>query len=94
MKKCLSLGENFGSAGFVFLLFLFFTSCSVFSPKILDHQNKTIHWSGLEWYVKESNEPQGPGPNHFSSDQESVWVDENGFLHLRIRKQGEKWLCS
>jgi hypothetical protein len=32
-----------------------------------------------------------PGPNHFSDSHGSVWVDEQGALHLKIRKINGVW---
>ncbi|NTW24422.1 MAG: T9SS type A sorting domain-containing protein [Lentimicrobium sp.] len=52
----------------------------------------TIQFSGLTWVVKSGN--GGPGPNLWSDKQESVWVDSDGILHLKIRKEGNNWLCS
>lgn len=52
----------------------------------------TIQFSGLTWLVKSGN--GGPGPNYWSDSEESVWVDNEGMLHLKIRKQGNNWLCS
>lgn len=52
----------------------------------------TLEFSGLTWIVKSGF--GGPGPNHWSDSHESVWVDQNGYLHLKIRKEGDNWLCS
>lgn len=57
---------------------------------------RNIEWSGYTWWVRNSNgNPQGPGPNIFSDSPENVFVDENGDLHLKIRKGADnKWLAS
>jgi hypothetical protein len=53
----------------------------------------TIQFSGYTWYVKNSGgEKQGPGPNYWSEN--SVWVDANGYLHLKISKVKGKWQCA
>lgn len=52
---------------------------------------RIISFAGREWKVKRSDCPVGPGPNYFSDSEESVWVDENGFLHLTIENQDGKW---
>lgn len=59
-------------------------------------QAKVISWSGYDWWVRTSGgDPQGPGPNIFSNSQESVFVDTNGDLHLKIRQGNDgKWLAS
>jgi len=52
----------------------------------------TIEFSGCTWFVK--SDFWGPGPNLWSDSQESVWVDEKGRLHLKIRKINGKWHCA
>jgi hypothetical protein len=51
-----------------------------------------IKFSGYEWSVKTTKGSVGPGPNVFGSN--SVWVDEQGRLHLAIRKEGGRWVCA
>lgn len=48
----------------------------------------TIQFSGYTWEVK-SGDGLGPGPNNWSAS--NVWVDANGYLHLKITKVGDKW---
>lgn len=53
----------------------------------------TIQWSGYTWNVR--NGPQQlstPGPNYWSSS--NVWIDQNGWLHLRISKVDGQWCCA
>ncbi len=52
---------------------------------------RMIRWAGIDWYVKAADSPVGPGPNRFSDDEDSVWVDSNGNLHLKIVKDGANW---
>lgn len=55
----------------------------------------TINFSGYTWLVKNSVSTRiGPGPNFWTRN--NVWVDSNGWLHLRISKNatGKKWLCA
>ena len=52
----------------------------------------TIAFAGINWNIKSGN--YGPGPNNWSDSPSSVWIDENGYLHLKIRKVGNKWLCA
>lgn len=56
--------------------------------------DKRIWFSGYEWVVKSSVPKVGPGPNYFSNRVENVWVDENGYLHLKITYQDKKWYCA
>ena len=52
---------------------------------------KTLSFSGYDWVVK-SGDHLGPGPN--SWDDSNAWVDENGDLHLALRKRDGRWYCS
>ncbi len=56
---------------------------------------QTIQFSGLTWNVKHSPSIRiGPGPNRW--DKNDVWVDANGYLHLKIRRDSltNKWFCA
>jgi hypothetical protein len=56
---------------------------------------RTISFSGIPWTVKESGgEAWGPGPNVFSSDPETVFVDAAGRLHLRITQKDGVFRCA
>lgn len=50
-----------------------------------------IDFSGLEWTVKESTTPVGPGPNLFSAH--NITVDAQG-LHLAIGRSRTAWTCA
>ena len=52
---------------------------------------KTIYFAGYNWMVK-SGDNIGPGPN--SWDENNVWVDQNGYLHLALTNRGGQWYCS
>ncbi|WP_163707569.1 glycoside hydrolase family 16 protein [Mangrovibacterium lignilyticum] len=71
--------------GYTVLLALLMSSLSSFAQR-------TIQFAGIEWYVKDGF--AGPGPNYWSDSSKSVWVDSNGFLHLKIRKIRGEWHCS
>ena len=53
---------------------------------------RTITFAGLEWNVKSGK--AGPRNNNWLDDPQSVWVDKNGWLHLKIRKIGGTWYSS
>ncbi|HRX84861.1 MAG TPA: hypothetical protein P5572_07575 [Phycisphaerae bacterium] len=53
---------------------------------------RTIQFAGINWTVK--NGVGGPGPNNWSDSTQSVWVDAQGRLHLKIRQSGGVWYCS
>jgi hypothetical protein len=55
----------------------------------------TISFSGYTWEVR-NQDISGPGPNYWSNSSSNVWVDGEGHLHLKIRKDPAtgRWLCS
>jgi hypothetical protein len=61
------------------------------NTSVIRRQTRTLLFSGYTWTVKYSDTPVGPGPNYFSDDPADVWVDEQGFLHLRIANRNGRW---
>ncbi|QJX80968.1 glycoside hydrolase family 16 protein [Priestia megaterium] len=59
-----------------------------------DTDERTINFSGYEWTVRNSLSLQGPGPNYFSGNDDSVWVDDAGRLHMKIKNIDGKWYGS
>lgn len=58
-----------------------------------NHPN-TITFSGYTWKIRNSpNETSTPGPNYWSNSTENVWIDNNGYLHLKITNRDGKWFC-
>lgn len=55
---------------------------------------RKVEFSGYIWNVKASETRAGPGPNYFSDEEEDVWVDEEGRLHLRIVQRNGRWYCT
>ena len=55
---------------------------------------RIISFSGYNWSVKTSHGKVGPGPNYFSDSTNSVWVDAQGRLHMKILKDRNRWNCS
>ena len=53
---------------------------------------KTIHFSGYDWVVRGAGSDRGGEPNNY--DLENVWLDENGFMHLRTANRNGKWSCA
>jgi len=53
---------------------------------------RTIEFAGYTWNVRSVY--GGPGPNYWSDSHESVWLDDNGYLHLKIRKINQTWHCA
>lgn len=54
--------------------------------------SKTIQFSGYDWKVRTATSGRGGKINYF--DPTNAWTDEHGYLHLRVTKSGDKWLCS
>lgn len=52
----------------------------------------TIPFSGRSWRVETGL--AGPGSNLWWNSIRSVWVDQDGNLHLRLRKIGNQWYCA
>jgi len=61
-------------------------------PKTMKTEN--LHFSGYDWWIKSSQTPVGPGPNHFSGSSNNVWLDETGQLHMKITNRDDKWYCA
>lgn len=58
---------------------------------LISRAEKTLTFSGYEWTVK--NAPiMGPGPNAW--DENNVWLDDAGRLHLKISQRDGKWQCA
>ena len=58
----------------------------------VDTSERHIQFAGYDWIVRSTGGgAQGPGPNHFSSSEQNVWVDHLGRLHLRITKVNGVW---
>jgi len=57
-------------------------------------QNTVLKFSDLDWSIKRSEAPVGPGPNLFGVAPRGAFVDEKGRLHLRIQKTAKGWDCS
>lgn len=66
-----------------------------FSPLITAQQNKplrTVHFAGLDWYVRSG---QGnPDDNAWQDSSKSVWVDNMNRLHLKLREINGKWYAA
>ena len=53
---------------------------------------RTLEFAAMTWQVHRGF--GGPGPNRFDDSNDSVWVDEIGRLHMKIRKVGDAWFSS
>jgi hypothetical protein len=50
--------------------------------------SRRLSFSGHEWDVRETPSDRG-GSNDF--DPANVWTDDKGLLHLKLRRQGDRW---
>ncbi len=55
---------------------------------------RTIQFSGYTWYVENTVQRAQPGPNYWSNSPQNVWLDANGYLHLKITYSNGKWNCA
>ncbi len=53
-------------------------------------ESKTIRFSGYDWAVRSGH--GGPGPNDW--DENNVWVDLSGFLHMKLTSRGTGCFCA
>ena len=58
--------------------------------------DRVISFSGINWTVRNETGTSGPGPNYWSNSSSSVWVDANGWLHFKLRKDAATghWLAA
>jgi hypothetical protein len=52
---------------------------------------REINFSGRSWMVSSGRIDEPSSSNLFSADARSVWVDNRGRLHLRLRHVGAVW---
>lgn len=53
-------------------------------------KSKYIVFAGYEWEVKEGR--YHPGKNDWLAN--NVWVDKQGYLHLKVSRVGNRWYCA
>lgn len=53
---------------------------------------KTLHFSGYDWAVRTAGSDRGGEPNNY--DPANAWVDDKGFLHLRMADVNGTWSCA
>jgi uncharacterized protein (TIGR03437 family) len=56
-----------------------------------DPNRRSIDFSGERFFVKRAVEPVGPGPNRFSDSEQSVFLDSQGYLHLKLLRINGEW---
>lgn len=60
-------------------------------PRTGPHEARLLDFAGRTWSVREAGQRVSPGPNRFSDRPESVWVDGQGALHLRVVERDGSW---
>lgn len=88
----------------LFVSVLFFISDRNFALAQSERERKAgksermISFSGYDWIVKSSSGSIsgtiGPGNNYYSDSKKNVWVDKNGWLHLKISHRNGRWYCA
>jgi hypothetical protein len=64
-------------------------------PIVKEEPQDGLLFSGLKWEVKSGGDSKlGPGPNYFSDSTSNVFVDNQGYLHLKITLDNGKWNCA
>jgi hypothetical protein len=54
--------------------------------------SKTIHFSGYDWMVRAAGSDRGGEPNAY--DPANAWIDQKGYLHLRMQIRDGRWSCA
>lgn len=78
-----------------FFILLSLAACKQSDPEdVLGRNGDVVYFSGQVWDVKIHEELVGPGPNYFSPYYDDVYVDELGYLHLKIAEHNGKWYAT
>jgi len=71
------------------------SGCQQSDPSdVLGRVGDVVNFSGYVWDVKHNEYAVGPGPNYFSRFYEDIFIDENGYLHMRIAEHDGKWYAT
>jgi hypothetical protein len=70
------------------------SSTTIPSSGTITYDSSIIMFSGYAWKIRNSPDTTStPGPNLWSNSTLNVWVDGNGWLHLKITYHNGKWYC-
>jgi hypothetical protein len=67
---------------------------TVTSPAPADNgseEQRLIKWSGITWYVYPNCDDCGPSLTPTTNAKRAVYVDDRGYLHMKVSKIGGKW---
>lgn len=56
------------------------------------YRPKIMRFSGYDWEVRQLTSNRGGKLNSYDSN--NAWVDQDGFLHLRITRKNDAWVCA
>jgi hypothetical protein len=92
VTKKLKSSQRFPKLPALLMCFAFSTLITYAAPTSTteDEERRIIEFAGRSWVVKEG-ERMGPGNNNWSASSHSVWVDDEGRLHLRVRNIDGVW---
>jgi hypothetical protein len=54
--------------------------------------SKVLHFSGYDWIVRSAASDRGGETNSY--DPANAWVDQRGYLHLRMAEHDGRWSCA
>jgi len=54
--------------------------------------NQTLKFSGYEWSIRHITSDRNGAISYY--DPANAWTDADGALHLRISRDGDRWMCS
>jgi hypothetical protein len=54
--------------------------------------NRTLKFSGYEWYVRHVTSDRNGAISYYAPA--NAWTDPDGALHLKISRDGDRWMCS
>jgi len=54
--------------------------------------SKVLRFSGFDWNVRAAGSDRGGEPNFY--DPDNAWVDDHGYLHLRMQQRNGNWSCA
>jgi len=64
---------------------------TVSGGKVVPTPIQTLKFSGYEWNIRHVARERFGSMLYY--DPANAWVDENGFLHLRIARKLDNWIC-
>lgn len=53
---------------------------------------RTLQFSGYQWEIRETSSDAGGSRNFY--DPGNAWTDKSGFMHLKIARQGDRWMSA